>query len=317
MDILVVKRNGSLDSFNKHKIISAINKAFLEVDRFLYSDEIAILIADEIEKRLLASIKPEDDCISIEVETLQDWVENELMESERKDVARAYIRYRYRQEVAREKKDELIKAVIEKLNAANVQNQNANVDEHSFGGRTGEASSAMTRQLALDLLLSKRSRENHINNRVYIHDLDAYYIGSHNCLSVPFDSLLAPGFNTRQTDVRPAGSINTAMQLIAVLFQLQSLQQFGGVSSTHLDWTMVPFVRKSFAKHFLKGMKYIENNGVIYDKKELEKLSIDAELYKEQPKAYQYALDMTKEELDQAVEGLYHNLNTLQSRSGN
>lgn len=50
---------------------------------------------------------------------------------------------------------------------------------------------------------------------------------SHNCLTIPFDELLANGFNTRQTDVRPANSINTALQLVAVIFQLQSLQQFG------------------------------------------------------------------------------------------
>ena len=80
----------------------------------------------------------------------------------------------------------------------------------------------------------------------------------HNCLSIPFDSLLANGFNTRQTDVRPANSINTAFQLVAVIFQLQSLQQFGGVSATHLDWTMVPYVRKSFYKHFIDGLKYTE-----------------------------------------------------------
>jgi len=83
-------------------------------------------------------------------------------------------------------------------------------------------------------------------------------IGSHNCLSIPFDKLLAEGFNTRQTDVRPAGSINTAMQLVAVIFQLQSLQQFGGVAATHLDVSMVPYIRKSFLKHFKDGLKYIE-----------------------------------------------------------
>ena len=90
-------------------------------------------------------------------------------------------------------------------------------------------------------------------------DLDSYSTGMHNCLSVPFDSLLKNGFETRQTDVRPASSVNTAMQLVAVLFQIQSLQQFGGVSATHLDWTMVPYVRKSFKKHWLDGLKYVEN----------------------------------------------------------
>lgn len=89
-------------------------------------------------------------------------------------------------------------------------------------------------------------------------DLDSYEIGMHNCLSIPFDKLLKNGFITRQTDVRIANSINTASQLVAVIFQIQSLQQFGGVAATHIDWTMVPYVRKSFNNHFRDGLKYTE-----------------------------------------------------------
>ena len=89
-----------------------------------------------------------------------------------------------------------------------------------------------------------------------------------------------------------------------------------GVSASHLDWTMVPYVRKSFAKHFIDGIKYISNNSLEYDKEELYNTSIESSLYKEQPNAYQYAMDMTLKEIEQAAEGLFHNLNTLQSRSG-
>ena len=240
------------------------------------------------------------------------------MRSERPDVARAYIRFRYRKEVAREKRNDFINAIREKLDGKNIKNQNANVDERSFGGRQGEASSVVNKQLALDYLVSKMARENHLGNMIYIHDLDSYYVGSHNCLSIPFDYLLANGFNTRQTDVRPAGSINTAFQLVAVIFQLQSLQQFGGVSATHLDWTMVPYVRKSFRKHYIDGLKYIQG---IYDQELFDHIPDNAGIedneYMIYDKAYQYAMDMTLKEIHQAVEGMYHNLNTLQSRSGN
>lgn len=253
------------------------------------------------------------------------------MRSERPDVARAYIRFRYRKEVAREKRNDFINAIREKLDGKNIKNQNANVDERSFGGRQGEASSVVNKQLALDYLVSKMARENHLGNMIYIHDLDSYYVGSHNCLSIPFDYLLANGFNTRQTDVRPAGSINTAFQLVAVIFQLQSLQQFGGVSATHLDWTMVPYVRKSFYKHFLDGIKYCQDGKImglmgIYETIDLHgakeswvksETSIEDEVFKRNLKAYDYAMDMTLKEIHQAVEGMYHNLNTLQSRSGN
>lgn len=76
----------------------------------------------------------------------------------------------------------------------------------------------MTKQYALDHLISVKAKQNHASNEIYIHDLDSYAVGSHNCLSIPFDKLLANGFNTRQTDVRPASTINTAMQLVAVIF---------------------------------------------------------------------------------------------------
>ena len=243
--------------------------------------------------------------------------------SNRRDVARSYIRYRYKKEVARNAQSDFINAIREKLNADDVQNQNANVDEHSFGGRIGEASGVVNKKLALDYIVSPMARKNHEENMIYIHDLDNYYVGSHNCLSIPFDELLANGFNTRQTDVRPAGSVSTAFQLVAVIFQLQSLQQFGGVSATHLDWTMVPYVRKSFYKHYRDGLKYIEE---MVDHQIESEFPINFDpttkpigdnVFWRMPKAFEYAHKMTEKEVHQAVEGLYHNLNTLQSRSGN
>lgn len=144
-----------------------------------------------------------------------------------------------------------------------------------------------------------------------------------NCLSIPFDDLLAKGFNTRQTDVRPANSISTAFQLVAVLFQIQSLQQFGGVSATHLDWTMVPYVRKSFYKHYIDGLKYISKKEEMtipvgigdktfklneLPKETLSKTDINDTYIYNNKEAYQYARDMTIKELNQAVEGMYHNL---------
>lgn len=308
----VQKRNGDIVPFDKEKIIDAVNRAMIEVDKILYETDTSEDIATEIEEMAKRSKT------TISVETIQDCVEDLLMQSERRDVARAYIRYRYKQEAKREHEAIFVKTYSEKLEARNVQNQNANVDEHSFGGRMGEASSVMTKKYALDYIVSKMSRDNHLNNEIYIHDLDSYAVGMHNCLSLPIDDLLRDGFNTRQTDVRPAQSINTAFQLLAVLFQLQSLQQFGGVSATHLDWSMVPYVRKSFRKHYIEGLKYIEN---IFDKELFDHIPDDAGIedseYMIYDKTYKYAMDMTVKETYQAVEGMYHNLNTLQSRSGN
>lgn len=306
----IKKRNGIVVPFDRERIINAINKAFIEVDGELYEDDTANDIADEIKY----AVKTSDDVVS--VEKIQDMVEDFLMRSERRDVAKAYIRYRYKREIARKGQDDFMKAFSAKVQGSDIENQNANVDEMSFGGRVGAASDLQMKKYALDYLVSNKSRANHENNEIYIHDLNAYAVGMHNCLSIPFDDLLAKGFNTRQTDVRPAGSVNTAFQLVAVIFQLQSLQQFGGVSATHLDWTMIPYVRKSFYKHYMDGLTYIEQV-ISMDDRLNNQLSIEDPIYKEFKGAYSYAIAMTEKEVHQAVEGMYHNLNTLQSRSGN
>ena len=308
----VKKRDGRIVDFDPKKIERAILAAFIDVDGEAsdYAKEKAANIASYIEGYYL-------DVDEIpEIEDIQDLVEKGLMATKRKDVAKNYILYREERTKIRNKNSQLMKNIKEKVEASDVQNQNANVDEYSFGGRMGEARNELMKDYALNYIVSPMARENHLNNEIYIHDLDSYAVGMHNCLTIPFDKLLAEGFNTRQTDVRPARSINTAFQLVAVLFQLQSLQQFGGVSASHLDWTMVPYVRRSFYKHYMDGCKYISGWKSVrweFDPDE----SIDSAAYKTDESVYQYAMDMTEKELMQAVQGMYHNLNTLQSRSGN
>ena len=254
----IIKRDGRKVNFDRIKIEEAVLKAFVAVDGDAseYAEEKAEKIADFIEEAAEKTKEP------YSVEDIQDMVEKGLMATKRKDVARAYILYREERSKNRHFNSEIMQQMKDKLLARSVENQNANVDERSFGGRKGEADSVIMKDFALNNCMSKKSRDNHINNEIYIHDLDSYAVGQHNCLTVPFDDLLANGFNTRQTDVRPANSVNTAFQLVAVIFQLQSLQQFGGVSATHIDWTMVPYIRKSFQKHYIA--EYIKESDEFY-----------------------------------------------------
>lgn len=250
----VIKRDGRSVDFNSDKIKIAIKSASKSKD---ISDK-ERLSEEQIEKVVAfveSKLKNKD---SIEVDEIQDLVEDGLMNKNFYAVAKSYIKYREERTKLRNKKSEMIQRISEKLAASNVQNQNANLDEFSFGGRKGEAEAELSRQMALDYYISPKAVKNHLNNRVYIHDLDSYVIGCHNCLSCPIDELLEKGFNTRQVFIRPANSISTAMQLVAVLFQIQSLSQFGGISATHIDTSMVPYVRKSFFKHFKDGLKYVE-----------------------------------------------------------
>lgn len=332
----VIKRDGREVDFNANKIEKAILKSFIAVDEI--ADQYAMDKASNIAAYIENYAMKEDRVLTID--EIQDLVEKGLMSTKRKDVARAYITYRNERDKERNKNSQLRKKVREKLKASNTQQQNANVDEKSFGGRIGEASSEQMRDIAINELLSPLARDRHLNNEIYIHDLDSYAVGMHNCLTIPFDDIFAKGFNTRQTDVRPANSINTMLQLLAVVFQLQSLQQFGGVSASHLDWTAVPYIRKSFFKHYL--MEYLKSTEEFFTLnlmemsedelddwvKENKQRYLDTWNLKEEDfkfdnedkldkKFYQQALYETRKETYQAVEGMYHNLNTLQSRSGN
>lgn len=220
----VIKRDGRVVNFNPDKIENAMIKAYKSCHGKAPDDKFNLLIdrtVSYIERQVLLS----DDGVG--VEDIQDLVERKLMDSRYKEVARSYISYRDSRSRERLKKSKLIQDMASKLKGTNIENQNANVDENSFGGRMGEARSVVVRDYALNYCMSPMSRDNHLNNMVYVHDLDNFAIGSHNCLSTPMDDLLRRGFNTRQTDVRPANSVNTAFQLVAVIFQLQSLNQFG------------------------------------------------------------------------------------------
>lgn len=218
----VKKRDGKIVDFDGSKISNAISKANTSVhgrEKASISDKKKIIkYVKSLNKKTIA------------VEEIQDIVEKQLMELGKFELAKQYILYRENRTKIRTRNSQLMQDIKKKIEASDVQNQNANVDEHSFGGRAGEARDELLKDYALNYLISDMARENHLNNEIYIHDLSSYALGNSNCLSVPFDDLLAKGFNTRQTDVRPAQSINTAFQLLAVIFQLQSLQQFRGRS---------------------------------------------------------------------------------------
>lgn len=319
--MIVIKRDGSKAEFNLEKIANAIKRArdnSKDLDQVLTDDAIQNVILRDISSKLMKKKE-------IDVEDIQDLVIKELNQIGYKNLSKEYSDYRKQHSFERIKRSSFMKEAMKRLEATDVQNQNANVDEYSFGGRKGEAASSLCKYVALNESMPNWMADAHNNNEIYIHDLDSYAVGQTNCDSIPFDQLLKYGFKVRQTDIRPANSINTALQLIAVLYQIQSLQQYGGCSATHLDSTLVPYFRKSFNKHYKNVCDIIPfiNDKDIEKLKNIDEISIDNKIYKGKSifniiKRYIYkkALKLTLKETKQAIEGMYHNLNSLQSRSG-
>lgn len=331
--MIVMKRDGRTTAFDRDKIVVAIEKAFMEVDHTIENGTIiANKVADYIESTSQ----------DYSVEQIQDIVEEKLMESDRKDVAKTYIIYREERTKVRQMNSALMRKVWNKTMGEEIENSNANVDEKSFGGKKNEGSNALQRELALTYLIRPEVARAHRESYIYQHDLSEYTIGDHNCLNLDFENIFKKGFRTRNGDVRPPRSFNSACQLVAVAFQCQSQVQFGGVGSVHIDYDLAPFVRLSFEKHFYNAMikhhmmqekvlrssfqseeEFKEYKKALLDelKKEVEskvgKVCIDNEETKTvYTEYYNDAMFDLEEEGLQATQGLYHNLNTLESRQG-
>ena len=92
----VVKRDGEVAEFNLQKISSAIEKAFDAVQK-QYDDDIVSLLSLRVTADFQEKIKDG----TVDVESIQDSVENVLVQTGYAEVAKAYILYRKQREKIR------------------------------------------------------------------------------------------------------------------------------------------------------------------------------------------------------------------------
>ena len=109
-DIIVVKRDGAEVPYDHHKIVAAVCKAIKEVDGNLDKHWLAENVAKSVDSYMEAHTV---ECIT--VEEIQDLVENLLIyPGDYPEIARAYIRYRYKRELARSQYKQLMDTIGEK-----------------------------------------------------------------------------------------------------------------------------------------------------------------------------------------------------------
>ena len=157
----VIKRDGTPAHFRIEKIFNVLDKAFASKDM-----DTPVEVYDFI-KEWVDSVELE----SIGVEEIQDKIEKYLMRYY-PCVAKNFILYRAEHKTAREERDKQEREIDKTLRAEDVKNQNANVDEHSFGGKMGEVQRTVLKNYALKNCMCRKSRNNHLNNEIYIHKLN-------------------------------------------------------------------------------------------------------------------------------------------------
>ena len=301
--MLIVKRDGTQVQFDRDKIINAINKAFIEVDGKLYETDTAYDIAVEIEQAARQLAK-EDRILS--VESIQDLVEDYLMRSERKDVARAYIRYRYKKEILRQTSKtydgilELVEMQNDELKEEN-SNKNAIVASTQIDYMAGEVS----KDLSHRMLLPAEVVRAHDAGEIHFHDMDYYAQHIHNCCLVNLEDMLQNGTVINKTKIEKPHSFATACNIATQIMAVVASGQYGGqsVSLSHL----APFVDVS--RKALKKKAYQDYFTVTG--KDMLDLT---------PEDEQIVIDLTekrvREEVKRGVQTIQYQINTLNTSNG-
>ena len=318
----VIKRDNRRRKFNIAKVYTAIENAFKSINE-KYTEEGIDQLVDEVVENISAN-----NAKSAKVEDIQNVIEKTLMKSGFGAVAKAFILYRDERNRARETKSEIVKTIKEitesDIKSSNILRDNANESGATPAGTYGKIASETNKMYNLLNNINRKYAQEHKDGHLHIHDLNQYNL-TFNCLFAPVGKLLKNGFDSGTGFLRSPKSIQTAAALTAVILQLQSNQQYGGIADDNLDFDLAPFVDISFRKNLKEELeRYIEYNPDHEETTNLDEVATasmnwpSALLYAKFPKICVIkAIQKTDDDTHQAMEGLIGNLNSLQSRSGN
>ena len=304
----VLKRDGRRVDFNNQKIVAAILKA-MDVTEAGEDIVLAAQIAHDISQL---------DKEEMTVEEIQDVVENHLMNSPRQEVAKEYIRYRNKRNIARKAKTNEIFETIIDAQANDITRENANMNADTPAGMMMKFASEATKSYVDECLLSDPVREAVAGNYIHIHDKDYYPTKSLTCIQHPLDMILEHGLRAGHGESRPAKRIETASVLACISMETVQNEMHGGQAIPAFDFYLAPFVRKTYEEEIDK-VSEMEN----VDYSELKGAAIDDYLKRDlvglqgKERAMQHAINQTVGRVHQAMEAFVHNMNTIHSRGGN
>ncbi len=304
----VIKRDGRVVEFDKRKIIDAVLKA-MDVTEGGEDIVLAAEVAAKIAK---------NDIEQLSVEEIQDLVEIELMQSPRKEVAKKYIAYRNKRNLARKAKSREIFQEIIDAQANDITRENANMNADTPAGMMMKFASESTKSYVDECLLSDDVREAVKNGYIHIHDKDYYPTKSLTCIQHPLDKILENGLRAGHGESRPAKRIETAAVLACISMETVQNEMHGGQAIPAFDFYLAPYVRKTFQEE-LKKLEAYDNCDYarLFDVKIADYLKRDLTGLSGDERAVQQAVNMTVGRVHQAMEAFVHNMNTIHSRGGN
>lgn len=299
--IKVIKRKGTSCFFDASKIQRAIQKAFLDVPDNPYTalqiNEFSTKTTDKVVDEILKRNKD-----TIHIEDIQEIVENKLMCSSRKDVAKSYIRFRHLRAEERNKIENLDKRIGEIVDMQGDKvNENANKDANVWPTKRDLVAGVVAKDYAWRHILPKNITKAHDLGQLHWHDADySPMFSMFNCMLINFKGMLEDGFCIGNADIEPPKGINTATALVAQIVANVSSNIYGGTSFNRVDEVLEPYAKLTEEKHKQVAEQFIKNGN-----KETEE-----RLRKE------YVEERTRKSIYDAMQSLEYELNTLYNSNG-
>ena len=288
----VIKRNGKKVQFNKKNIINAILRAWKQVEEVdEKAQQLAEKIADNIEQR-------NDE--TLHVEDIHDIIEQKLMASSRKDIAKEYIEYRQLKQIARDVR-KTYDSIFDLVNFQNQELKDENSNKNAMVASTqrdymaGEVSKDITNRF----LLPPEISEAHQKGIIHFHDADYFAQRIHNCCLVNLDDMLQNGTVINKTMIEKPHSFTTACTIATQIMAVVASGQYGGqsVSLAHL----APFVDTTRERIKREVIDELDSLGV-------ENLDFD--------KIHKITEKRVKKEINKGVQILQYQINTLNTSNG-
>lgn len=284
--IIVTKRDGSKQLFDKDRIITAVKLALN--DAGFRDDKFVASLADTVENKIQQDT---------DIEAVQQEVENQLMRSKYKDAARSYIEFRAQRDFAREAGSKLnkeIQGLIKQTNTL-LLNENANKDAKIIPTQRDLLAGIVSKHYALKEYLPKHIARAHTNGDIHYHDLDyAPFFPSFNCMLIDLDGMLTNGFKLGNAQLESPKSITTATTVTAQIIAQVASHIYGGNTINGIDTILAKYVTMSYNKHLLVAAEWLPA-GCDHD---------------------EYAMARTEKEVYDAFQTLEYQVNTLSCANG-
>ena len=245
----VIKRDGRHADYERNKIFIAIQKANESVDSHDRIDDDQIF-------NIIASIEARGDEV-MPVETIQDYIEQKLMEIKKYNLAKAYIKYRYTRELVRKSNttDDSIMSLIKNSNKE-LKEENSNKNATLASTQRDYMAGEVSKDLSRRVLLPEKIVRAHEEGIIHFHDTDYFAQREHNCDLINLEDMLQNGTVISETLIEKPHSFFTACNVTTQIVAQVASNQYGGQSFTLAH--LAPFVdisRKKIRKNVIEERK--------------------------------------------------------------